>query len=50
MTIQDVKTNQTGRLSAKSGLYACKATRQEPVVQITVTGRNGRIVQGKHQA
>ena len=27
-----------------------KATRQEPVVQITVTGRNGRIVQGKHQA
>ena len=33
MTIQDVKANQTGRLSAKSGLYACKATRQEPVVQ-----------------
>ena len=35
---------------AKSGLYACKATRQESVVQITVTGRNGRIVQGKHRA
>ena len=41
------KANQTGRLSAKSGLYACKATRQEPEVQITVTGRNGRIVDRK---
>ena len=50
MTIQDVKANQTGRLSASLGYTPVKQQGRKPVVQITVTGRNGRIVQGKHRA
>ena len=43
------KTNQNRRLSAKSGLHARKATRQQPVVQITAQGGNRCLVQGKHR-
>ena len=45
---QDYGKDYIGRVPKYDGF--CTATRQESVVQITVTGRNGRIVQGKHRA
>ena len=43
------KTNQNRRLSAKFGLYARQTARQRPLVQITIPGGNGSLVQGEYR-